>query len=65
MDYPLRYFYNLIGIEANDVSALFEQFLEYEEKQGIIVCHDLLWLNSSHDHIHYNSTHCGSTYVPH
>ena len=22
------------GIEANDVSALLEQFLEYEEKQG-------------------------------
>ena len=26
---------NLIGIEANDVGALLEQFLEYEEKQGI------------------------------
>ena len=23
-----------IGIEANDVGALLEQFLEYEEKQG-------------------------------
>lgn len=25
---------NPIGIEANDVGALLEQFLEYEEKQG-------------------------------
>lgn len=27
--------HSLIGIEANDVSALLEQFLEYEEKQGM------------------------------
>ena len=26
--------HSLTGIEANDVSALLEQFLEYEEKQG-------------------------------
>ena len=26
----------LIGIEANDVSTLLEQFLEYEEKQGVV-----------------------------
>ena len=26
----------LTGIEANDVGALLEQFLEYEEKQGTV-----------------------------
>ena len=28
--------HSLTGIEANDVSALLEQFLEYEEKQGTL-----------------------------
>ncbi len=29
--------WSISGIEANDVSALLEQFLEYEEKQGLYV----------------------------
>ena len=36
LDFKFTLFYLAIGIEANDVGTLLEQFLEYEEKQGIL-----------------------------